>query len=261
MADAKRISVRNGRFRVQVWSKGRGKPLLYLHGVTGIHGWPAWLDTLTGRYRVAAPQLPGYGDSTGIEQIDDWLELALYHLDLMEALKMRRPAIIGHSLGGNIAAEIAALAPDAVSKLVLVAPTGLWNERDPGIDVFAVTPPELFQASWHDPESAAARAAQPTAETPEEKMALTIDTARSFSTAGKFLWPVPDKGLKRRTYRIKAPALLVWGASDKIVPPGYAPMFKRLIRGSTVVRIPKAGHYPMLEQPARFTAAVKRFLG
>ncbi len=262
MSDSKRISVRNGRYKVQVWSKGRGKPILFLHGVTGLQGWPAWLDKLAARYRIVAPQMPGYGNSTGLDLIDDWLDLTLYHLDLLEALGMRRPAIIGHSLGGNIAAEVAALAPDAVSKLVLVAPTGLWNDRNPGVDSFAVTPGELHQASWHDPESATAKLAfGPEPQTPEGKMEATVERAKAFGTAGKFLWPIPDKGLKKRAYRIKAPTLLVWGASDKVAPPGYAPLFTRVIKGARVVKIPKAGHYPMIEQPALFTQAVRRFLG
>jgi pimeloyl-ACP methyl ester carboxylesterase len=78
--------------------------------------------------------------------------------------------------------------------------------------------------------------------------------------AGKFLWPIPDRGLKKRAYRIAAPTLLVWGASDRLIPPVYANEFKRHIKNCTEVVIPEAGHAVALEQTQKFCAAVKRFL-
>ncbi len=260
MAEAKRISVRKGAFKVKVWAGGSGRSLLYLHGIDGLNGWPPWLDAFTDSWRVVAPQQPGFGSSTGVEHLDDFLDLSLFYLDLIQTLGLERPAIIGHDLGGNIAAELAALAPGAFTKLVLVAPTGLWNEQDPGIDVFAVTEPEMRELSWHDPEAAVKKGLVKTPRTDSQKMAAIIDRAKALSTSGKFIWPIPDKGLKRRAYRITAPTLLVWGASDKIVPPSYGPLFRKLIPGSKVVKIPRAGHLPMLEQPERFVAAVKAFL-
>ncbi len=260
MAQAKTISLRRGAFKIKTWSAGSGRPLLYLHGIDGLNGWPSWLDGFTGAWRVVAPQQPGFGSSTGLDHLESFLDLSLFYLDLIEALGMERPAIIGHGLGGNIAAELAAINPHAVDKLVLVAPTGLWNDEDPGVDVFAITEPEMTKIAWHDPEGAVKRGLVKIPKTDNQKRAAILDRAKALSTAGKFLWPIPDKGLDRRAYRITAPTLLVWGASDKIVPPSYAPLFRKLIAGSKVVRIPRAGHSPMLEQPGRFVAAVKEFL-
>lgn len=261
MAEAKRISLRNGAFKVHLWTAGSGRPLLYLHGVIGYEGWPSWLDGFTPSYRVAAPLQPGFGGSEGIEHLDDFLDLALYHLDLIAHLGMRQPVVMGHSLGANIAAEVAAICPDSVSKLVLVAPTGLWNEKDPGVDIFATTEREMPAATWHDPDAAGKRGLIKDPTTDQEKMAAVISRAKSLSSAGKYLWPIPDKGLRKRAYRIKAPTLLVWGESDKIVPPSHAALFQELIAGSKVATVPGAGHLPMLEQPERFVAAVKKFLG
>jgi len=255
------ISVRDGAFLSNTWIQGSGQPLLYLHGITGLAEWPNWLDRLSARFRVVAPQHPGFGESTGIENLDDFLDLVLYYADFMEATGLERPIVMGHSFGGNIAAELAAILPGSVDKLVLVAPTGLWDDAHPVTDVFAMTEPELVRVSWHDYDGAKANGLFRIPETDEQKGAALLDRAKALSSAGKFLWPIPDKGLKKRIDRVRAPALLVWGASDKIVPPAYGPIFQGRLRGAKVVEIAEAGHYPMLEQPDQFIEAVEGFLG
>ena len=260
MPEPKLVPVRDGAFQANTWSQGSGPPLLYLHGITGLRSWPDWLGRLSGRFRVVAPQHPGFGESTGIELLDDFLDLVLYYADFMKATGLERPAVIGHSFGGNIAAELAAIYPDSVGKLVLVAPTGLWDDAHPVTDVFAMTEPELVGISWHDYDGAKRNGLFHVPETDEEKGAALLDRTKALSSAGKFLWPIPDKGLKKRIDRIQAPSLLIWGASDKIVPPAYGPVFQSHLSGAKVVEIPGAGHYPMLEQPERFVDAVEEFL-
>src|SRR5581483_10015488 len=115
----------------RLFAKGAGDPLVFLHGGAGLPEWPSWLDTLAERFLVLAPQHPGFGESTGLEHLDGFLDLTLYYLDLFDALDLRRPVLIGHSFGGNIAAEIAAINPERVERLVLIAPTGLWQDEDP----------------------------------------------------------------------------------------------------------------------------------
>ena len=262
MAESKTVSVRGGAFHVKVWSAGSGSPLVFLHGFAGINAWPDWLDTLTGHHTIFAPQLPGYSESTGIEIIDDFLDLVIYHHDLFDALGIDGPVtIIGHSLGGAIAAELAAISPAVVDKLVLVDAMGFWDDAHPVADVFATTDKDLLELSWGDPEAAQARGLAPKPETEAEKQLAVIDRAQSLSTAGKFLWPIPDKGLKRRIHRIKAPTLLIWGAEDKVVPPFYGKLFEDRIAGAKLVTIPGAGHSPQLEQPEAFLDALAKMPG
>ena len=83
---------------------GDGPPLVFLHGVAGLPSWPDWLDAFAADHRVVAPVLPGFGDSTGLDELTDFLDLTLYHLDLFDTLGVQQPILVGHSLGGAIAA-------------------------------------------------------------------------------------------------------------------------------------------------------------
>ena len=89
---------------------------------------------------------------------------------------------------------------------------------------------------------------------------LTRDRMQDIAAAGKFLWPLPDKGLHRRAYRIKAPTLILWGEQDRINPPSYAADFQRMIARSQTASVANAGHLLMLEQPDAFAGAVAAFL-
>ena len=259
-ASVQTASVRKGMFQAKMWAKGTGRPLLFLHGGAGLQEWPAWLHPFAERFRALAPQHPGFGESTGLEHLDDFVDLALYYLDFMDELGLQRPDVIGHSFGGNIAAEVAALAPDSVGRLVLVGATGLWSDEEPVADVFAMSGSELQRATWHNPERAEDMGLISQPKDDEERRLVQLERAQSFAAMGRFLWPIPDKGLKKRIHRIKAPTLLVWGASDRLVPPAYGRLFQERIPGTRLVLSPEAGHRPMLEQPAAFLGAVLSFL-
>ena len=134
---------------------------------------------------------------------------------------MEAPNIVGHFLGGMIAAEMAALRPSSVGKLVLAAPAGLWLDHDPGVDYFATPIDELRGVLFADPNSDAAKSILPEPKDDLERGTQIIERVRSLATVGKFLWPIPDKGLKKRMPRITAPTLVIVGENDKIVPASY----------------------------------------
>ena len=92
------------------------------------------------------------------------------------------------------------------------------------------------------------------------KAELAADRMQDLTAAGKFLWPIPDRGLKRRAYRIKAPTLILWGENDRIIPPVYAEDISKLIPGSQVSVLPNAGHLLMIERAEVFAGAVADFL-
>lgn len=255
------ISVANGDFRVRVWSEGNGPPLLYLHGFDGHPGDAPFLQRLAAHHTVYAPEHPGYGDSTGIEQIDDVFDMALFYRQLVETLGLENVDVIGHSLGGMFAAEFAALCPQLVRRLVLVAPFGLWLDEMPVPDLFVMSPSQLQRSIWHDPESHAAQQTLSPPSNGRTGIAAVVMRATNLSAAGKFLWPIPDRGLRKRLPLIKARTLVVVGDSDRLIPPAYGAAFARLIPHAQVVTIEHAGHLPMVEQPDAFSIAVEPFLG
>ncbi|MGZ6253871.1 MAG: alpha/beta fold hydrolase, partial [Candidatus Binataceae bacterium] len=113
---------------------------------------------------------------------------------------------------------------------------------------------------FHDPKSALAQAFTTIPDDPQKLADMYIERTKRLTCASKFLWPIPDRGLKKRAYRIAAPTLLLWGASDKVIPPAYAREYQKHIRNSRVHMIKEAGHMVMYEQPAEFDKVVTEFL-
>ena len=253
-------SVSNGAFQVRMWTQGDGRPLLYLHGYDGHPGEAPFLSSLAANRRVFAPEHPGFGTSTDIDLIDDIFDMTLYYRELIESLNAGPVDIVGHSLGGMFAAEIAALCPQLVRKLVLVAPFGLWLDDTQIPDAFVMTPGTLRRTLWHDPESATAQQTlyQQNGMSPQ---VATVTRAMNLSAAGKFLWPIPDRGLAKRLKFIKAPTLVIMGESDGLIPVPYGEAFAQRIADARTVSIASAGHFLMVEQPEAFQRTVDDFLG
>lgn len=255
------VSVRGGMFEAEVheFGDGGGTPALFLHGETGLVAGP-YLDAVAASRRVIAPRLPGYGDSTGLEHLDDIIDLVVHELDLLDALGLAQVDVIGHSLGGMVGAEIAAIAPHRVRRLVLASPLGLWRDDEPTFDFFAERAADIAAATWFDVESGAAKAATSMPAEHDAVVARVYETMQSLAAAAKFSWPIPDKGLRKRIHRITAPTLLLWGERDGIVPNVYAGEFQSLIAGSRMETIAASAHMPHVEQPEAWARAVTSFL-
>ena len=250
MPETLKLELRGGDFQAAVVRGGAGPPLVYLHGAIGQKGWATFLDRLAEHFTVYAPYLPGYGDSTGLEHLQDVTDLTLYHFELLDALGLSQVHLVGHFLGGMIAAEMAAMSPSYVDRLVLASPAGLWNNAAPVADLIAMSDEELQDGLSPGDSKAQARLGT----------TLAADRMQDLAAAGKFILPLPDRGLKRRSYRISAPTLVLWGEQDRINPPSYANEFQGLIAGSRVSMLPNAGHLMMLEQSEAFADAVAAFL-
>jgi pimeloyl-ACP methyl ester carboxylesterase len=188
------------------------------------------------------------------------VDLALYYTELLDALGLDEPYVVGHSLGGMIGAEVAAIAPDRVDKLVLMAPVGLWLDDHPVLDFFAATPEELAAAIFHDPSSAEARAMLALPSESDAQLEAVLERTKNLSAAGKFLWPIPDRGLKKRLHRIVAPTLLVWGASDRLVPPIYGEAFLTAIDKAQLTVLRGASHMVPFEKPDEVVEVITEFL-
>src|SRR5437867_10888731 len=147
-----------GRPTIEVLDAGDGAPLLFLHGAGGVPAWDGVLPLLAREYHVYAPLLPGFGQSTGLEYLEDHLDLVLHDFDVIEALDLQRPYVVGESMGGWIAAEMAALRPREIGRLALAAPIGLWRDEAPIVDTFGMMPQELAPYLFHDQTRPAAHA-------------------------------------------------------------------------------------------------------
>src|SRR5215468_1414777 len=152
------LTLGRNRPTVEVLEAGDGVPLLFLHGAGGIAAWEGVLPLLAAKFHVYAPLLPGYGQSTGLEFLEDQFDLFLHGFDVIEALGLERPYVAGESLGGWMAAEMAALRPKEIGRLALASPVGLWRDEAPVADLFGMMPGELVPYLFHDPSCPAAQA-------------------------------------------------------------------------------------------------------
>ena len=252
------ITIETKHVPVRVITGGTGAPLLFLHGAGGVTADDPLLKRLAGRHTVYAPLLPGYGDSDECAELRDMLDITLHYWDVVEALGLKNPVIAGHSMGGMIAAEMAAIAPHDVTRLALIAPAGLWLDDHPIADIFAMLPFEMPALLFHDPAAgAAAMTAGLDIDDPKFLQTYLVANARQLGMAGRILFPIPDRGLAQRLYRIRAKTVLVWGDSDRLIPPVYARAFQKGIAGATLVSIPEAGHMVVSEKPEAVAAAIE----
>jgi pimeloyl-ACP methyl ester carboxylesterase len=244
---------------VRYFESGEGQPLVFLHGAGGLDLDQNFLDALARNFHVYAPLLPGYGDSEECAELRDMLDFTLHTWDVVDALALKDPVLAGFSMGGMIAAEMAAVAPHDVSRLVLIAPVGLWLDEHPVPDLFSMLPFELPKILFHDEAAgAAAIGANVALSDPAFLQAFLVRNARQLGAAGKILFPIPERGLRERLYRIRAKTLLIWGESDRIVPPAYARAFQSALPGASLVLIPEAGHMVAFEKTAAVTGAIER---
>jgi pimeloyl-ACP methyl ester carboxylesterase len=224
------------------------------------------LPLLAREYRVYAPLLPGFGRSTGLDLLEDQFDLFFHGFDVLEALGIERPYVVGESMGGWLAAEMAALRPKDVGRLALAAPIGLWRDEAPVADLFGHMVHEMVPLLFDDASGPAAQSMRALTQLysdkddrSEEQIEALIAIARGFRTAAKFLFPIPENGLERRLARITAPTLVLWGAGDRFIAPLYAGIFGERIAGARVHVVPGAGHLIALERPEIFADAVLRW--
>jgi len=240
---------------------GSGQPLVFLHGAGGVTADDPFLAKLSENFHVHAPMLPGYGDSEECHELRDMLDITLHYWDVVEALGLKDAILVGHSMGGMIAAEMAAIAPHDVTRLGLICPAGLWLDDHPIVDMFSTLPYEMPALLFHDAVAGAAMlTAGRNVEDPGFLQTYLVQNARQLGMAGRILFPIPDRGLSQRMYRIKAKTILVWGDSDRLIPPVYAQEFKRRITGAQLVSIPEAGHMVAVEKTRETAAAIQRLV-
>ncbi len=237
-----------------------GPALVFLHGLVGLLPSEPMLDALAEHFTVYAPVWPGYGRFENEVEIEDMLDFALLGWDIVDALGLSKPALIGHSFGGMIAAEMACIAPHDLSRLVLVTPFGLWLDEHPMPDPFGVLPFDLVDQLLSDPKNADALTPTGDLGSDEGLASFMISNSRRFGTAGKIMFPIPNRRLSKRLYRLSAPTLVVLGEDDALVAPGpYGAAWSAAIDQAEMATV-SGGHLLNVENPEATANAIEAFL-
>jgi abhydrolase domain-containing protein 6 len=242
----------------RVWDKGDGRPLVFLAGFGGLPRWTECLERLAARRRVIAPSLPGFPGTAAIGPLYTQLDWLLATHDLIAGAGSERCDLMGVSLGAALAADVAAIWPNLVDRLVLVSALGLFDENEPSADPFAQRKGTLPQLLCADPERYVAHTAIAEHADPVE---WAVITTRAQEAAARLLWPLGDTGLAGRLGRIRHETLLVWGAADRVVPASYRARFASGLAGKTHVEvIAAAGHMVDLDAPEALAQRVDAFM-
>ena len=243
----------------RIWEKGSGQPLVYLAGLAGLPRWTPFLDRLAEHRRVIAPSLPGFPGAAGHDTLDTLLDWIVATLDLLDGAGFSGGDLVGASVGGTLAAEIAAIAPGLVRRLALIAPFGLYDPAMPPTDLWGQKPGVLPALVSAQADTYKAFTAPPEGADANE---WPIIQSRANEAAARLLWPLADTRLAQRLHRIHCPTHVLWGAEDKVLSPRYADRFAEGITGKTTVKlIPGASHLADLDAPAACAEAVLTALG
>jgi pimeloyl-ACP methyl ester carboxylesterase len=243
---------------VELIERGRGPTVLFLHPEIGLDPQCAFLDELAQSVRVIAPSHPGFGGSDQPPSFSTVDDLAYFYLDLLDALALDGVTMVGVSLGGWIAAEIAVKSTERISALVLANPVGIKvgnRETRDIVDIFALTEQEFDELAYFDP-SIASRDYKTMAE------ADVRTAARNREATARYAWSpyMHDPKLEDRLHRIRIPTLVLWGTADRIVSQDYGRAFCTAIPGARFEPIERAGHFPHIEQPQAFARRVLAFM-
>jgi len=243
--------------RIRVMRAGSGSPLLFLHGGGGAGTWLPFMARLAETFDVIVPEHPGFGESETPPWLDTVSDLANFYLDFLKQLDLDGVHLVGQSLGGWIAAELAVRNTSRLASLTLASAAGIHVKDIPQVDTFLSSDEQRIRDLFHDQKLAdavLARALRPEV----EDVAL-----RNRMTTAKLVWQPRshDPHLQKWLHRIDVPTLLIWGEHDRLFPKDYAFAYQRLIPGSKVVIIPDCGHLPEVEKADVFAAELESFIG
>lgn len=232
---------------------GSGPALLLLHGAGGAGHWLEFHQRLAARFTVYAPVHPGFAGTPLPSWVREAEDLALHYVDLIRALRLDQPLVVGVSLGGWIATELAVFRPGLMSGLVLVGAIGVRPEH-PIPDLFIMDPMEAVACLFADPAKAMALMPQGAA------VDGIVRMWEEQAAIARLTWKRPyNPQLRRRLHHICVPALVLWGSEDRLIAPEHGRMLAREIDGARFELIEGSGHMLTLERPAELAEAIARF--
>jgi len=239
---------------VRIDERGSGRPLLVLHGGGGPQSVSGFAAAVSEHAHMLSPIHPGFAGEPRPEWFNSIDDLALTYLELLERLDLHEVMVVGFSIGGWIASELAVRDTTHLGSIVLVDAVGIQVEGHQIADVFPLTPGELSALSYHNP---AAFRIDPATLRPDQVAAM----AANFQALGVYGREpgMHDPKLRRRLGRVRIPALVVWGESDGVVDPDYGRAYAQSLPNARFKLIPEAGHVPQIEQPERLLTLVWEF--
>ena len=237
--------------QVEMFSGGSGPPLLFLHGAGGSAGWQAYHEELAKTYTVYVPSQAGFN---GTER-PDWLytitDLCHFNQGMVEALGLKDYVLMGSSMGGWVAAEMAAMCRANIKALILVGAAGIKPEKSEIAEIFMVSARTRTAQRFFDISQVPNREAYERELTSEEQL------------VARLCWRpyLHNPSLPHYLGRVDTPTLLVWGRQDAIIPLECGELFEKAMPNAQLKVIENCGHSPALEKPGEFLAAVGEFLG
>lgn len=247
-----------GNLDLEVDIRGDGPPLLLLTGEEQLENSLPLVDELAKSHQVVIPSPPGFGRS----ERPDWMtrpdDIAYVYHDLVDQMGLKDVKVVGFSLGGWLAAEMATKSDAFMSKLVLVGALGvkIGGPFDVDIqDIWTQHPEKVAAFKWHDVE----KGKRDFTSMSEDELTIV---ARNLETFARFCWNpyMHNPKLRHRLHRIKTPTLVIWGAEDGMVSADYGKAYAGLIPGARFETVANAAHYPQIEQPDAFNRVLTDFL-
>jgi len=230
---------------------GAGDPLLFLHGASGAPVVMPFMEKLAQRFDVLVPEHPGWGRSDEPEWLENIHDVAYFYLDFLNHLNLKNTTIVGSSMGGWIAMEMAVRDTSRIKSLVLVSPAGIASPGVLPADIFLMAPEEMVRNLFVDQKLDRKSTAQP------EDVDISL---KNRHTTARLAWEprLHDPHLGKWLHRIRVPVKIVWGRQDQILPVGFVDEFKRLMPRAQVHIVEKCGHLPHAEKADEFVEIVCR---
>lgn len=230
---------------------GRGEPLLFLHGANGAPVVLPFMEKLAQRFDVLIPEHPGYGKSDEPEWLENIHDIAYFYLDFLKQLNLKNVTVVGSSMGGWIAMEMAVRDTSRLKSLVLSSPAGITAPGVRAADIFLMAPEEMVRNLFVDQKLAEARLAQP------EDVDISL---KNRHTTARLAWEprLHDPYLPKWLHRIDVPVKIVWGRQDRILPVAFADVYRKLLPKADISIIENCGHLPHAERPDEFVKIICR---
>jgi pimeloyl-ACP methyl ester carboxylesterase len=238
----------------RVWKKGGGPKIGFLAGFGGLPRWMPFLDRLAEKREVIVPSLPGFPGATGHTLLDNHLDWLIAVRQLLGRAGLDGADLAGSSVGASFVAEMAALWPASVKKIILTAPFGLYDAKEPPTDVWAQKADNVAGLLCANAETYKEMKAVPAGANSVE---WPIEQIRASEAAARIFWPLGNTKLHKRLPMIEAPTLILWGEQDRVMPRSYADWIERSVKGKSEIQVVKdAGHLAELDQPDAVAKAI-----
>ena len=228
---------------------GRGEPLLFLHGANGAPVVLPFMEKLAQRFDVLIPEHPGYGKSDEPEWLENIHDIAYFYLDFLKQLNLKNVTVVGSSMGGWIAMEMAVRDTSRLKSLVLSSPAGIAAPGVRAADIFLMAPEEMVRNLFVDQKLAEARLAQP------EDVDISL---KNRHTTARLAWEprLHDPYLPKWLHRIDVAVKIVWGRQDRILPVAFVDVYRKLLPKADISIIENCGHLPHAERPDEFVEII-----